>query len=300
SLLGARHVEIQVLADKFGNVIHLNERECSLQRRHQKLLEEAPSPTMTVALRKKMGEVAVQAARAVNYESAGTIECLVDKDKNFYFLEMNTRLQVEHPITELVTGVDIVMEQIRIARGRQLSLAQEDIKINGAAIECRINAEDPHNNFMPSTGYISHAVLPTGPGIRVDTGIYAGTEITPYYDSMISKLIVWGETRAQAILRMRRALAEYRVVGVRTNIPFHQTMMDSHRFLSGRYHTRFVEEEFDMEEIAEGKETYPDIAAIIATLVMHERTERSAHVVRRNARDTSNWKWLSRWERLSK
>ena len=299
-LLGARHVEIQVLADKFGNVIHLNERECSLQRRHQKLLEEAPSPTMTVALRKKMGEVAVQAARAVNYESAGTIECLVDKDKNFYFLEMNTRLQVEHPITELVTGVDIVMEQIRIARGRQLSLAQEDIKINGAAIECRINAEDPHNNFMPSTGYISHAVLPTGPGIRVDTGIYAGTEITPYYDSMISKLIVWGETRAQAILRMRRALAEYRVVGVRTNIPFHQTMMDSHRFLSGRYHTRFVEEEFDMEEIAEGKETYPDIAAIIATLVMHERTERSAHVVRRNARDTSNWKWLSRWERLSK
>ena len=299
-LLGARHIEIQILADKFGNVIHLNERECSLQRRHQKLLEEAPSPAMTEELRERMGEVAVQAAKAVNYESAGTIECLVDKDKNFYFLEMNTRLQVEHPITELVTGVDIVMEQIRIARGRQLSLAQEDIKINGAAIECRINAEDPHNNFIPSTGHISHAVLPTGPGVRVDTGVYAGTDITPYYDSMISKLIVWGENRAQAILRMRRALAEYRVVGVRTNIPFHQTMMDSHRFLSGRYDTRFVEEEFDMEEMVEGKETHPDIAAIIATLVKHEQTERSAHVVRRNARDTSNWKWLSRWERLTK
>ncbi len=299
-LLGARHIEIQILADKFGNVIHLNERECSLQRRHQKLLEEAPSPAMTEELRERMGEVAVQAAKAVGYESAGTIECLVDKDKNFYFLEMNTRLQVEHPITELVTGVDIVMEQIRIARGRQLSLAQEDIKINGAAIECRINAEDPHNNFMPSTGHISHAVLPTGPGVRIDTGVYSGTEITPYYDSMISKLIVWGENRAQAILRMRRALAEYRVVGVRTNIPFHQTMMDSHRFLGGRYDTRFVEEEFDMEEISEGKETHLDIAAIIATLVKHEQTERSAHVVRRNARDTSNWKWLSRWERLSK
>ncbi len=299
-LLGARHIEIQVLADKFGNVIHLNERECSLQRRHQKLLEEAPSPAMTEELRERMGEVAVQAAKAVSYESAGTSECLVDKDKNFYFLEMNTRLHVEHPITELVTGVDIVMEQIRIARGRQLSLKQEDIKINGAAIECRINAEDPYNNFMPSTGHISHTVLPTGPGVRIDTGVYLGTEITPYYDSMISKLIVWGENRAQAILRMRRALAEYRVVGVRTNIPFHQTMMDSHRFLSGRYDTRFVEEEFDMEEMVEGKETYPDIAAIVATLVKHEQTERSAHVVRRNARDTSNWKWLSRWERLSK
>jgi acetyl/propionyl-CoA carboxylase alpha subunit len=247
-----------------------------------------------------MGDVAVKAAEAVDYESAGTIECLVDADKNFYFLEMNTRLQVEHPITELVTGIDIVKEQIRIARGRKLSFAQEDIKINGAAIECRINAEDPHNSFMPSTGHISHVVLPTGPGIRVDTGVYAGSEITPYYDSMISKLIVWGETRAQAILRMRRALEEYKVVGVRTNIPFHQAMMDSHPFMGGQFNTRFVEEEFSMEHIAEGKETFPGVAAIIATLVKHEQTERAAHVVRRNARDTSNWKWLSRWERLSK
>ncbi|MCP4142154.1 MAG: acetyl-CoA carboxylase biotin carboxylase subunit [Chloroflexi bacterium] len=299
-ILGARHVEIQILADKFGNVIHLNERECSLQRRHQKLLEEAPSAFVDDDLRQRMGDVAVKAAEAVDYESAGTIECLVDADKNFYFLEMNTRLQVEHPVTELVMGVDIVKEQIRIARGRKLSFAQEDIKINGAAIECRINAEDPHNSFMPSTGLISHAVIPTGPGIRVDTGVYAGSEITPYYDSMISKLIVWGETRAQAILRMRRALEEYKVVGVRTNIPFHQAMMDSHPFMGGQFHTRFVEEEFSMEHIAEGKETFPEVAAIIATLVQHEETERAAHVVRRNARDTSNWKWLSRWERLSK
>lgn len=299
-ILGARHIEIQILADKHGNVVHLNERECSLQRRHQKLLEEAPSPIMDEELRQRMGEVAVQAAKAVEYESAGTIECLVDDDRNFYFLEMNTRLQVEHPVTELVTGVDIVKEQIRVARGRKLSFTQEDVQFNGAAIECRINAEDPHNQFMPSIGKISHIVLPTGPGIRVDTGVYSGFEITPYYDSMISKVIVWGETRAQAILRMRRALAEYKVVGVRTNIPFHQAMMDSHRFMGGQFDTRFVEEEFSLEEIAEGKETLPDIAAIIATLVKHEETERAAHVVRRGERDTSNWKWLSRWERLSK
>jgi len=299
-ILGARHIEIQILADKHGNVVHLNERECSLQRRHQKLLEEAPSSFVDEELRQRMGAVAVKAAEAVDYESAGTIEFLVDKDKNFYFLEMNTRLQVEHPVTELVTGMDIVKEQIRIARGRKLSFTQEDIQINGAAIECRINAEDPHNDFMPSTGLITHSVLPTGPGIRVDTGVYDGFEITPYYDPMISKLIVWGETRAQAILRMRRALEEYKIVGVRTNIPFHQTMMDSHRFMAGQYDTRFVEEEFSMEEMVEDKEILPDVAAIIATLVKHEQTQRAAHVVRRNERDTSNWKWVSRWERLTK
>lgn len=299
-ILGARHIEIQIVADKHGNVVHLNERECSLQRRHQKLLEESPSPVMDADLRARMGKVAVQAAKAVHYESAGTIECLVDSEKNFYFLEMNTRLQVEHPVTELVTGVDIVKEQIRIARGRKLSFTQEDVQMKGAAIECRVNAEDPYNNFMPSTGRISHIVLPTGPGIRVDTGVYMGFEITPYYDSMISKLIVWGETRAQAILRMRRALEEYKIVGVRTNIPFHQAMMDSHRFMGGQFDTRFVEEEFSLEEIAEGKETHPDVAAIIAALVTHEQTQRAAHVVRRGERDTSNWKWLSRWERLSK
>jgi acetyl-CoA carboxylase biotin carboxylase subunit len=204
-LLDARHIEIQVIADSHGNTIHLADRECSIQRRHQKLLEEAPSPFMDEALRKKMGELACRAAEAVDYLNAGTIEFLVDKDRNFYFLEMNTRLQVEHPITELVTGVDIVKEQIRVARGRKLRNTQEDIAINGWAIECRINAEDPYNNFLPSTGQLASVIPPSGPGVRVDTGVYAGFTITAHYDSLISKLICWGETRGEAILRMRRA-----------------------------------------------------------------------------------------------
>jgi len=295
---GARHIEIQILADTHGNVIHLGERECSLQRRHQKLLEEAPSSFVDEELRQRMGEVAVKAAQSVDYVNAGTIEFLVDKDKNFYFLEMNTRLQVEHPITEMTTGVDIVTEQIRIARGRPLSYKQEDIKFKGHAIECRINAEDPFNGFLPSTGRITHSLLPTGPGIRVDTGVYPGFEITPFYDPMIAKLIVWGETRAQAILRMRRALEEYKIVGVRTNIPFHQTMMDSHRFMGGQYDTRFVEERFSMLESDESREVNPEVAAILATLVAHQQTQRSAQVVRRAERDTSNWKWVGRWERM--
>ncbi|HSM71797.1 MAG TPA: acetyl-CoA carboxylase biotin carboxylase subunit [Anaerolineales bacterium] len=295
---GARHIEIQVLADTHGNVIHLGERECSLQRRHQKLLEEAPSSALSEELREQMGAVAVKAAQAVNYVNAGTIEFLLDKDNNYYFLEMNTRLQVEHPVTEMVTGIDIVKEQIRIARGRALSYTQEDVKFNGHAIECRINAEDPYNGFMPSTGRITHSLIPTGPGVRVDTGVYPGFEITPFYDPMIAKLIVWGETRAQAILRMRRALEEYRVVGVRTNIPFHQTMMDSHRFMAGQYDTRFVEERFSMEGAEEHRKDFSEVAAILATLVAHESAERSAQIVQRNERDTSNWKWVGRWERM--
>ena len=293
---GARHIEFQILADEYGTVLHLNERECSIQRRHQKLVEESPSPFMDDELRQKMGSVAVKAAQAVDYVNAGTIEFLVDKDKNFYFLEMNTRLQVEHPITEMITGIDIVKEQIRIARGRPTQYKQEDIKINGAAIECRINAEDPYNNFMPSTGKIAHSMLPTGPGIRVDSGVYPGFEISPFYDPMISKLIVWGETRAQAILRMRRALEEYRIVGVRTNIPFHQTLMDSHRFMGGQYDTRFVEERFSIQDEQNGSDA--EIAAVLATLVAHFDTQRSAQFVMRNERDTSNWKWVGRWERM--
>jgi acetyl-CoA carboxylase, biotin carboxylase subunit len=301
-LEGARHIEIQVLADTQGNVIHLGERECSIQRRHQKLLEEAPSPFIgeDEAFRQQMGSVAVRAAQSVGYVNAGTIELLVDKDKNFFFMEMNTRLQVEHPVTEMVTGVDIVKEQIRIARGRQLRYAQDEIRMNGWAIECRINAEDPYNNFLPSTGRITHTLLPTGPGIRVDTGVYIGFEISPFYDSMISKLIVWGETRAEAILRMRRALEEYKIIGVRSNIPFHQTLMDSHRFMGGQYDTRFVEERFSMEAAEESKIYQPEIAAIVASLVAHEQTQRAAHIIQRGERDTSNWKWLSRWERLQR
>ena len=211
---------------------------------------------------------------------------------------MNTRLQVEHPITEMVTGVDIVAEQLRIARGRQLSYTQEQIKFNGHAIECRINAEDPFNGFMPSTGRIMHSLLPTGPGVRIDTGVYPGFEITSFYDPMIAKLIVWGETRGQAILRMRRALEEYRIVGVRTNIPFHQTLMDSHRFMGGQFDTRFVEERFSMDDAIESRSSNAEIAAILATLVAHQQSELSAQRVRRNERDTSNWKWVGRWERM--
>ncbi len=298
----ARHIEVQILADGMGNVIHLGERECSIQRRHQKLLEECPSPFIGEddAFRQKLGAVAVRAAQAVNYENAGTIEFLVDKEQNFYFLEMNTRLQVEHPTTELVTGIDIVKEQIRIARGRQLRHKQEDIRMKGWAIECRINAEDPYNDFIPSTGRITHTQLPTGPGIRVDTGVYIGFEVTPFYDSLISKLNVWGETRGEAILRMRRALDEYKIIGLRTNIPFHQNLMDSHRFMGAQYDTRFVEERFSIQAAEESKDNRPEIAAILATLVAHQQTERAAHVIQRGERDTSNWKWLGRWERLHK
>ena len=294
-IIEARHIEIQLLADSHGNTIYLGERECSLQRRHQKLIEEAPSFVVDTDLRQRMGEVAVAAARAVDYVNAGTIEFLVDRDKNFYFLEMNTRVQVEHPVTELVTGIDIVQEQLRIARGRRLRLRQEDVAINGWAIECRINAEDPYNSYLPSTGVITSVQLPTGPGVRVDTGVFEGNEISPYYDSMISKLICYGETRGEAVLRMRRALEEYRIMGVKTNIPFHQHMMDSHRFMSGQFDTKFVEDRFSMDDRAAAHALE---AALLATLAAHEQNQRAAQMVAPGARDTSNWKWYSRWERL--
>ncbi len=292
---GARHVEIQILADHHGNVIHLGERECSIQRRHQKLIEESPSPIVDEAMRRQMGEVAVAAAKAVGYTNAGTVEFLVDEERNFYFLEMNTRLQVEHPVTEMVTGVDIVKEQIRIARGRKLRYRQEEIEMKGWAIECRINAEDPYNNFLPSTGRVTGLTTPTGPGVRVDTGVYVGFEITPYYDPLISKVICWGETRAEALLRMRRALEEYRIMGVKTNIPFHQRILDSHRFMGGQFDTTFVEERFSMDG---GEAELPDVAAIVATLVAHRRGQQATQVISRGRRDTSNWKWLGRYERL--
>jgi len=299
-ILNARHIEFQILADNHGNVIHLGERECSLQRRHQKLLEESPSPFVNDELRTQMGEVACSAARAVDYLNAGTIEFLVDKDHKFFFLEMNTRLQVEHPVTELVTGIDIVKEQLRIARDRQLRYAQEDIHFNGWALECRINAEDAYNNFLPSTGTLNSVIAPSGPGVRVDTGVYAGFEISPYYDALISKLICWGETRGEAILRMRRALEEYRILGVKTNIPFHQHIMDSHRFIAGSFDTRFVEERFSMDELEEEKEHLAKIAAVMAALVTHRESQSASQIVRRDKRDTSNWKWVGRWERMNR
>jgi acetyl-CoA carboxylase biotin carboxylase subunit len=299
-ILNARHIEFQILADNHGNVIHLGERECSLQRRHQKLLEESPSPFINDELRAQMGEVACAAARAVDYLNAGTIEFLVDKDHKFFFLEMNTRLQVEHPITELVTGIDIVKEQLRIARDRKLRYTQEDIHLNGWALECRINAEDAYNDFLPSTGILNSVIAPSGPGVRVDTGVYAGFEISPFYDALISKLICWGETRGEAILRMRRSLEEYRILGVKTNIPFHQHVMDSHRFIAGSFDTRFVEERFSMDELEEEKEHLAMIAAVMGSLVTHRESQKASQIVRRSKRDTSNWKWVGRWERMNR
>jgi acetyl/propionyl-CoA carboxylase alpha subunit len=246
-----------------------------------------------------MGEMAVRAAEAVGYINAGTIECLVDKDKNFYFLEMNTRLQVEHPVTELVTGIDLVKEQIRIARGRRMGPTQSLMEPKGWAIECRINAEDPYNNFMPSTGKITSLNIPTGPGVRVDSGVYAGFEITPFYDSMIAKLICWGEDRGEAILRMRRALEEYTIMGVKHNIPFHQNLMNSFSFIAGAFDTKFVEERFSMtnyEDVPSEEEL--ETAAIAATLFAHRQRQLASQVVTRGERDTSNWKWVGRWERM--
>jgi len=296
---GARHIEIQILADQHGNVIHLGERECSIQRRHQKLLEEAPSPFIgdDQALRDKMGEVAVQAARAVDYINAGTIEFLVNANKEYYFLEMNTRLQVEHPVTEAVTGIDIVKEQIRIAAGLSLQHKQEDIIFKGWAMECRINAEDPFRDFIPSTGLITQSILPAGPGIRIDTGVYSGFEISPYYDALISKLIVHEETREETITRMKRALDEYRVLGIRTNIPFHQALLENTNFLAGEFNTQFIQDGNLPVSDTSMDQSLPEIAALTAVLATHKRTQRSAVSMQRGRRDTSNWKWISRWER---
>jgi acetyl-CoA carboxylase biotin carboxylase subunit len=295
-LEGARHIEIQILADMYDSTIYLGERECSIQRRHQKLVEEAPSPFVDDDLRRRMGEMAVRAAQTVEYLNAGTIECLVDKDRNFYFLEMNTRLQVEHTVTEFVTGIDMVKEQIRIARGRRMGPTQDSIHINGHAIECRINAEDPFNNFLPSVGQVTVHLAPTGPGVRLDSGIYAGYEVTPYYDSMLAKLIVWGASRPEAIRRLSRALEEYRLMGIKTNLPFHQKLVDSHHFISGKFDTSFVEHYFKPE--VDPARLNPEAAAILATLVAHNRQQQAAQIIGPNERDTSNWKWVGRWERM--
>lgn len=237
-----RHIEFQILGDAYGNVIHLGERDCSIQRRHQKVLEESPSPAMDEALREKMGRTAIQAAKAVGYESAGTIEFLLDKHRNYYFMEMNTRIQVEHPVTEFVTNVDLIKSQIRIASGEPLNIRQEDIEFKGHAIECRINAENPAQNFRPSPGKIERLHLPGGKGIRVDTAVYAGYTIPPYYDSMIAKLIVLGKSRNEAIKKMKSALSEFIVEGIDTNIDFQMEIMNRRKFQSGDFGTDFIEE----------------------------------------------------------
>ncbi len=236
-----RHIEIQILGDKYGQVVHLGERDCSLQRRHQKLLEESPSVALSPELRAKMGAVAVKAAKSANYSSAGTIEFLLDRHGNFYFIEMNTRIQVEHPVTELVTGLDLVKEQIRLAAGEALGYTQEDIQIRGWSIECRINAEDPDKNFMPSPGTLKIYHAPGGPGVRVDSAAYQGYTVSPYYDSMVGKLIVWGATRDEAIQRMKRALEEFVIEGIHTTIPFHLRVLENAFYRRGEVYTNFIQ-----------------------------------------------------------
>jgi acetyl-CoA carboxylase, biotin carboxylase subunit len=237
-----RHVEIQILADNFGNVVHLGERDCSIQRRHQKLLEEAPSPALNPELRAKMGAAAIAAAKSINYSGVGTVEFLLDTHGNFYFMEMNTRIQVEHPVTEMITGVDLIAEQIRIAQGLPISFNQNEVVLRGHAIECRVNAEDPDHNFRPHPGRISGYLAPGGPGVRMDSHIYTDYEIPPYYDSLIGKLIVWGVDRDMAIKRMKRALRECAITGVPTTINFHQRVLDNPAFLAGEVYTNFIEE----------------------------------------------------------
>jgi len=241
-LTGMKHVEIQIMADKHGNAVHLFERDCSVQRRRQKLVEEAPCPIMTPELRERMGQAAVRAAKAVNYAGAGTLEFLLGPDGSFYFMEMNTRIQVEHPVTEMITGVDLIKEMIAVAEGKPLSFRQEDLAINGWSIECRINAEDSERNFMPSPGQIQFYLPPGGLGVRVDSAAYPGYTIPPHYDSMIAKLIVWGATREDAIARMKRALAEFAVDGVKTTIPFHLKLLNHPLFVKGDFDIKFLEE----------------------------------------------------------
>lgn len=291
----ARHIEIQILGDTHGKVIHLGERECSIQRRHQKLIEEAPSPVVDEELRQKMGQVAVKAGEAVGYHSAGTVEFVMDENKNFYFLEMNTRLQVEHPITEAVTGVDIVKEMIRVASGEPLRYEQRDIQMNGWSIECRIVAEDPRNYFLPSTGKIEWVTKPSGPGVRIDYGIDYGVDVSPYYDSLIAKLVVWSETRNEAIVRMRRALKEFRVTGVKTTIPLHIQLMNSTRFQTAEFNTTFLENEFEFNRTPQLKNQW--MAAIAATMVAHQRNKQ-AILLHQGA--ASPWRLYGRREALDR
>jgi acetyl-CoA carboxylase, biotin carboxylase subunit len=290
-----RHIEIQVLADAHGRVIHLGERECSIQRRHQKVVEESPSPVMTEALRVRMGEAAVRAAQAANYRNAGTVEFLVDETGNFYFLEMNTRLQVEHPVTEMVTGIDLVQAQLRIAVGEALKYRQEDIALRGAAIECRVYAEDPVHNFRPSPGKITALQPPAGPWVRDERGVFAGGDVSPFYDPMISKLVVWGESRQEAIARMRRALGEYVIGGIKTTIPFHQWLMDDEDFRAGRLDTGFIERRYRPHPTSPDQ-LVQDVALIAAALDHWQATRQTASTPKsQSGREAVNlWKLAGR------
>ena len=285
-----RHVEIQILADKYGRVIHLYDRECSIQRRHQKVLEESPAPGLDDRTRRRIGRIAIQGTRAVGYVGAGTLEFLLDQEKKFYFLEMNTRLQVEHAVTERVVGIDLVKAQIEVAAGGYLPWRQRHITQTGHAIECRIYAEDPENDFMPYPGRIEGLRLPEGMGLRNDCGVYEGAEVPIYYDPMIAKLITWGENRVEAILRMRRALREYQVRGIKTNIAFNQWILRHPRFMSGDFNTGFIDEEYrriSKDEIYPHKEIALASAAIA---VLHREHERTLGLLTQKANEPSQWR----------
>lgn len=285
-----RHIEIQLIGDRFGNIVYLGERECSLQRRHQKVLEECPSPIVDSGLRQRMGEAAVNIARAAGYQNAGTIEFLVDAERNFYFLEMNTRLQVEHPVTELVTGRDLVHEQIRVAAGEPLSFSQEDIAMRGAAIECRIYAEDSENNFLPSPGRITRLRPPAGPGVRYDSGSYVGWEVPIYYDALVAKLCVWAETREAAINRLERVLGEYSVEGIKTTIPFFRAVIQNEDFRKGNFDTGFIDrflKGLGGDSFIERETPLEDIALIAS--ILHARAS-SVQKGDASSRTESRWK----------
>ena len=290
-IIRPRHVEVQVLADQHGNVVHVYERDCSIQRRHQKVIEESPCPVILESTREKMTQVAIQAARAVNYEGAGTVEFLLAEDQSFYFLEMNTRLQVEHPITEMVTGIDLVQAQIRVASGEPLSCTQDQIMQHGHAIECRIYAEDAQNNWAPSPGALLSYEEPSGPWIRVDSGVAAGGEVTVFYDPMISKLIVWGHDRNDAIRRMRRALHEYCILGIQTSIPFFQALLNDEEFLSGIYDTGYLTPE-KMTVLTQSTSSVSDeILASMAILAFEQDLSKKPPVQQSSG---SKWKWAHR------
>lgn len=294
-----RHIEFQIFGDHHGNYVHLFERECSIQRRHQKIIEESPSPFLTSEMRRTMGETAVKVARASGYFNAGTVEFLVDKNRNFYFLEMNTRLQVEHPVTEFITGLDLVRLQIQVASGGKLPIVQDDLKQNGAAIECRIYAEDPENNFLPSPGTIIQYRAPGGPWVREDSGIYQGYEVPIFYDPLLTKLITWGRTRSEAIGRMERSLKEYRIVGIKTIIPFLQTVMNDEDFLNGDFDTHFIARKgFHVES----KETETDLdgnlpflAGIIRAL---ERQKQAISSADNRRRAHNPWRTAARMDQM--
>jgi acetyl-CoA carboxylase biotin carboxylase subunit len=292
-----RHIEIQIIADQHGNVVHLGERECSIQRRHQKVIEESPSPIVDPDMRRRMGETAVKAAKAANYVNAGTVEFLVDNDKNFYFLEVNTRLQVEHPVTEMVTGIDLAKEQIRIAAGEPLSFRQDGIQWRGSAIECRIYAEDPENNFLPSIGKIQSYREPNGIGVRVDSALSKGDSVSMYYDPLISKLITWGRDRNEAIQRMKRALDEYTISGVQTVIPFHKQVMSHPDFIAGDISTHFIEEQKNqLAKLNTTSEGDLKTMAVISCLFDYQSRKKATRVTK--SPNLGTWKNETRRRRL--